>query len=32
VSVFFLPVPLGKALFAIWSPGRRMVVEVDMVS
>ena len=32
VKVFFLPVPWGKALFAISSPGRTIVADEAMVN
>lgn len=31
VSVFFLPVPVGRALFAMSSPGRTIVADAAMV-
>jgi hypothetical protein len=31
VSVFFLPVPVGRALFAMLSPGRTIVADAAMV-
>ena len=32
VSVFFLPVPVGKALWGIMSPGRTTVSDVAMAT